>query len=78
MAFSMQVEHRVDSGATGMRRGALALRIGPEDGGSASKIEPAKKNEFQGKAPDLVRDYKFFAGTFGVCTILFPGIGRET
>ncbi|WP_276809491.1 hypothetical protein [Castellaniella defragrans] len=74
----MQVEHRVDSGATAMRRGALILRIGPEEGGSATKIEPAKKKEFQGKAPDLVRDYKFFAGTFGVWTILFRQAGRET
>jgi hypothetical protein len=78
MAFSMQVEQRVDSGATEMRRGALALRIGPEDGGSASKMEPTKKKEFQGKAPDLMRDYKFFAGTFGVCSIHFPEFGRET
>ncbi|MDY0309670.1 MAG: hypothetical protein RBR29_07765 [Castellaniella sp.] len=66
------MEHRVDSGATGMRRGALALRIGPEEGGSASKIEPVKKNELQRKAPDLVRDYKFFVRIFVACTIISP------
>jgi len=73
----MQVEHRVDSGATAMRLGALILRIGPEEGGSASKIGPAKKKELQGKAPDLVRDYKFFVRTFGACTILLLAFGRE-
>jgi hypothetical protein len=41
-------------------------------------MEPTKKKEFQGKAPDLMRDYKFFAGTFGVCSIHFPEFGRET